>query len=32
MPDTFAWDAEPPVMPDSKGNYPVPMPGVSVAM
>ncbi len=31
-PDTFpanlAWDAEPPVMPDADGNYPVPVPGI----
>ncbi len=32
MPDTFAWDADPPLMPDAEGNYPVPMPGVSAAM
>ncbi len=28
MPDRYAWDADPPVMPDSHGNYPVPVPGV----
>ena len=27
MPETFAWDANPPVMPDENGNYPVPVPG-----
>ena len=32
VPDTFAWDADPPVMPDAKGNYPVAKPGTSVAM
>jgi predicted dehydrogenase len=30
-PDTFpanlAWDAQPPVMPDADGNYPIPLPG-----
>ena len=29
MPERFAWDADPPVMPDEYGNYPIPMPGVS---
>jgi hypothetical protein len=29
IPDTFGWDANPPVMPDSNGNYPIPVPGVS---
>ncbi len=28
MPQRFAWDADPPVMPDAKGDYPVPVPGV----
>jgi hypothetical protein len=30
MPKTFAWDANPPVMPDDKGSYEhaVAMPGV----
>ena len=27
MPEKFAWDANPPVMPDENGNYPVPVPG-----
>lgn len=27
MPDTFAFDANPPVMPDKDGRYPVPVPG-----
>jgi myo-inositol 2-dehydrogenase / D-chiro-inositol 1-dehydrogenase len=27
LPQTFAWDAPPPVMPDKDGNYPVPVPG-----
>jgi len=27
MPETFAFDAEPPVMPDANGNYYVPVPG-----
>lgn len=29
MPDTFAFDAAPPVMPDNMGNYPVAIPGKS---
>jgi myo-inositol 2-dehydrogenase/D-chiro-inositol 1-dehydrogenase len=29
LPQTFAWDANPPVMPDENGNYPVPVPGES---
>ena len=32
VPDTFAWDANPPVMPDTKGRYPVAIPGVSVVV
>jgi len=28
MPEQFAWDANPPVLPDQQGNYPVPVPGV----
>jgi predicted dehydrogenase len=27
MPERFAWDADPPVMPDAQGRYPVPIPG-----
>jgi len=27
MPDKFAFDADPPVVPDEKGRYPVPVPG-----
>ncbi|MEX2608927.1 MAG: Gfo/Idh/MocA family oxidoreductase [Gemmatimonadota bacterium] len=29
MPERFAWDAPPPVLPDADGRYPVPTPGVS---
>jgi predicted dehydrogenase len=29
MPETYAFDANPPVMPDDQGRYPVPVPGVS---
>lgn len=29
MPKTFAWDANPPVMPDENGYYPIPVPGVT---
>lgn len=28
MPETFAWDAEPPVLPDENGRYPVAVPGI----
>ena len=28
MPDRFAFDAPPPVLPDENGDYPVPIPGV----
>jgi len=28
MPQRFAFDADPPVMPDKDGNYPMPIPGV----
>ena len=27
MPTTFAWDANPPVMPDAQGRYPIAVPG-----
>jgi predicted dehydrogenase len=29
MPARYAWDADPPVMPDENGRYPIPMPGLS---
>jgi myo-inositol 2-dehydrogenase/D-chiro-inositol 1-dehydrogenase len=29
MPEAYAFDANPPVMPDDQGRYPVPVPGVS---
>jgi len=29
MPTTYAWDANPPVMPDSNGFYPIATPGVT---
>jgi myo-inositol 2-dehydrogenase/D-chiro-inositol 1-dehydrogenase len=32
MPEKFAWDAEPPVKPDKDGNYPVPIPGLSLVI
>ena len=31
MPERFAWDAPPPVLPDERGRYPVPVPGVDRA-
>ena len=27
MPEKYAWDAKPPVLPDASGNYPIAMPG-----
>jgi myo-inositol 2-dehydrogenase/D-chiro-inositol 1-dehydrogenase len=32
MPDRYAWDAPPPVVPDEEGRYPVPVPGVTRAL
>lgn len=32
LPAKFAWDADPPVMPDKNGNYPVPSPGKSIVL
>ena len=29
MPERLAWDADPPVLPDEDGFYPVAMPGVT---
>ncbi len=29
MPETYAWDAKPPIVPDEDGYYPVPVPGVT---
>lgn len=29
MPEKYAWDANPPVMPDEKGFYKIPVPGVT---
>lgn len=31
MPSRYAWDAEPPVLPDENGFYPIPVPGVTQA-
>ncbi len=31
VPEKLAWDAQPPVMPDQHGNYPVPVAGVAQA-
>ena len=28
-PETYAWDADPPVLPGDDGKYPVPIPGVT---
>ena len=30
-PDTIAWDAKPKSLPDEKGNYPFPLPGITEA-
>ncbi len=32
MPKKYAWDANPPVMPDSKGRYAIPVPGQSAVV
>jgi predicted dehydrogenase len=32
MPDRYAFDADPPVLPDDAGNYPVPVPGVTAVI
>ncbi|MDX1740371.1 MAG: hypothetical protein R3178_03720, partial [Rhodothermales bacterium] len=32
MPERFAFDADPPVMPDQDGNYPIPIPGLSTVI
>ncbi len=32
MPERYAWDANPPVMPDAEGYYPIPMPGDSAVI
>lgn len=29
MPETFAWDANPPTLPDAEGRYPIPTPGTT---
>jgi len=29
MPAEYTWDADPPVMPDAEGRYPVPVPGMT---
>jgi hypothetical protein len=29
MPERYAWDANPPVMPDADGRYAIPIPGVT---
>lgn len=31
-PERLAWDAEPPVLPDADGRYPVPVPGQAVVL
>ena len=31
MPEKFAWDADPPVLPDTEGRYEIPMPGITKA-
>lgn len=31
VPERFSWDATPPVVPDARGYYPIPEPGVTVA-
>jgi hypothetical protein len=29
MPSRFAWDADPPTLPNANGEYPIPVPGVT---
>ena len=29
FPEKLTWDAEPPILPDAEGNYPVAMPGIT---
>jgi len=28
-PKRYAWDADPPILPDEQGNYPIAVPGVT---
>jgi len=28
-PERYAWDAQPPILPDENGNYPLALPGVT---
>jgi myo-inositol 2-dehydrogenase / D-chiro-inositol 1-dehydrogenase len=30
-PSGYTWDATPPIVPDAQGNYPIAMPGITVA-
>jgi len=32
MPQEFAWDVDPLVLPDAEGRYPIPIPGVSMVL
>ena len=32
FPEKLTWDAEPPILPDADGNYPVAMPGITKAL
>jgi myo-inositol 2-dehydrogenase/D-chiro-inositol 1-dehydrogenase len=32
MPQRLAWDAEPPILPDAEGYYPVAIPGTTIAL
>jgi hypothetical protein len=32
MPATYAWDADPPVLPDAHGKYTIPVPGITRAL
>jgi hypothetical protein len=32
MPEKFAWDANPKVMPNANGEYPIPVPGITRAV
>ncbi|GGG79799.1 oxidoreductase [Parapedobacter pyrenivorans] len=32
LPETFAWDAAPPTLPDNEGRYPIPIPGQALVL
>ena len=32
VPEAYAWDADPPTLPDDQGRYPIPIPGLTKAL